>query len=127
MEGFEHLLRPDEVGDMLDEIASADPPAYLRRCFAEGCSSTRLSQARVRELALCAMVLDSIINDRDYGLEAELIADWRLHYAHTCSHMKDVAVSALRRAREIGSPPDPDAASELAELERRLAPAKEPA
>jgi hypothetical protein len=126
MEGFEHLLSPDEVGDMLDEIASADPPAYLRRCFAEGCSSARLSWTRVRELALCAMVLDSIINDRDYGLEPELIADWRLHYAHACSHMKDVAVSALRRAQEISPPPDPDAASELAELERRLAPAKEP-
>jgi len=74
MDGFEHLLSPDEVSDMLDEIASADPPSFLRRCFAEGCSSPRLSWARARELALCAMVLDSIINDRDYGLEPELIA-----------------------------------------------------
>jgi hypothetical protein len=121
MKGFEHLLSPDEVSDMLDEIASADPPSFLRRCFAEGCSSPRLSWARARELALCAVVLDSIINDRDYGLEPELIADWRLHYAQACSHMRDLAVSALRRAQEIASPPGPDAASELAELERRLA------
>jgi hypothetical protein len=121
MEGFEHLLSPGEVSDMLDEIASADPPSFLRRCFAEGCSSPRLSWARARELALCAIVLDSIINDRDYGLEPELIADWRLHYAPACSRMKDLALSALRRAQEMASPPGPDAASELAELERRLA------
>jgi hypothetical protein len=120
MAGFEHLLNPDEISDMLDEIASADPPAYLRRCFAEGCSSPALSVARVRELALCAMVLDSILNDRDYGLEPELISDWRVHYAHACAHMKDVAVAALRRAQDIATPPDPDAAAELAELERRL-------
>jgi len=123
MAAFEHLLSQDEISDMLDEIASADPPAYLRRCFAEGCSSPRLTWARVRELALCAMVLDSIVNDRDYGLEPELISDWRLHYARACSSMKNVAVSALRRAQEIDLPADPDAAAELAELERRLAPA----
>jgi hypothetical protein len=121
MQGFEHLLSPDEVSDMLDEIASADPPSFLRRCFAEGCSSPRLSWARARELALCAVVLDSIINDRDYGLEPELIADWRLHYAHACSRMKDLALSALHRAQQIASPPGSDAASELAEIERRLA------
>jgi hypothetical protein len=121
MEGFEHLVSADEVSDMLDAIASADPPAFLRRCFAEGCSSPRLTWARAQELALCAMVLDSIINDRDYGLEPELIADWRLHFAHACSRMKDLAVSALQRAQEIASPPGADAASELAELERRLA------
>jgi hypothetical protein len=121
MQGFEHLLSPDEVSDMLDGVASADPPSYLRRCFAEGCSSPRLSWARVQELALCAMVLDSIINDRDYGLEPELIADWRLHYGHACVRIKDVAIAALHRAQEISSPPSPDAASELAELERRLA------
>jgi hypothetical protein len=121
MAGFEHLVRQDEISDMLDEIASADPPAYLRRCFAEGCSSPRLPWARVRELALAAMVLDAIVNDRDYGLEPELISDWRLHYARACSSMKTLAVTALRRAQEIGAPPDPDAAAELAELERRLA------
>jgi hypothetical protein len=121
MAGFEHLLKPDETADLLDEIASSDPPAYLRRCFAEGCSSPALSWGRVRELALCAMVLDSILNARDYGLEPELISDWRLHYAHACAHMKEVAVAALRRAREIAVPPDADATSELAELEQRLA------
>ena len=87
MAGFEHLLKSYDVSDMLDDIASADPPAYLRRCFAEGCSAPSLSWARVQQLALCAMVLDSIINDRDYDvLEPELIADWRVHYgtpAHT--------------------------------------------
>ena len=121
MEGFEHLLNPDEVGDMLDEIASADPPAFLRRCFAEGCSSPRLSWARARELALCAMVLDSIIDDRDYGLEPELIADWRAHYEHACSSLRDLALSALHRAQEIATAPGPEATWELAELERRLA------
>jgi hypothetical protein len=35
--------------------------------------------------------------------------------------MRDLAVAALRRAQEIASSPGPDAASELAELERRLA------
>jgi len=121
MAGFEHLLSPDEISDMLDEIASADPPAYLRRCFAEGCSAPALSWTRVRELALAAMVLDSILSGRDYGLESELIDDWRLHYAHACSHLKELAVAALRRAQQIATAPDPDAASELAELERRLA------
>ena len=36
MAGFEHLLKSYDVSDTLDDIASADPPAYLRRCFAEG-------------------------------------------------------------------------------------------
>lgn len=120
---FEHLLNSYDVSDSLDEIASADPPAYLRRCFAEGCSTPTLSWARVQQLALCAMVLDSIVNNRDYDvLEPELIADWRIHYAHACTQMKDVAVTALRRAQE-GPAPDPDAAAELQELEHRLAPA----
>ena len=120
---FEHLLNSYDVGDSLDEIASADPPAYLRRCFAEGCSTPRLSWARVQQLALCAMVLDSIVNNRDYEvLEPELIADCRIHYGHACSQMKDVAITALRRAQER-PPPDPGAAAELQELEHRLAPA----
>jgi hypothetical protein len=122
MAGFEHLLTSFDVSDMLDEIASADPPAYLRRCFAEGCSTVSLSWSRVQQLALCAMVLDSIVNDREYGIfEPELIADWRAHYGHACAHIKEIAVLALRRAREIAPPGDPDAASELAELEHRLA------
>jgi len=124
MAGFEHLLKSYDVSDMLDDIASADPPAYLRRCFAEASSAPSLSWARVQQLALCAMVLDSIINDRDYDvLEPELIADWRLHYGHDCAHVRGTAVLALRRALESLAPQDPDAAAELEELQRRLAPA----
>ena len=123
MAGFEHLLESCDVGDMLDEIASADPPAYLRRCFAEGCSAPSLSWTRVQQLALCAMVLDAIVNHRDYaGLEPELIADWRLHYAQACGQMQALAILALRRAQETAKAPDADAAAELAELEQRLAP-----
>src|SRR5258708_19207830 len=82
MAGFEHLVQSYDVGDLLDEIASAEPPAYLRRCFAEGLSSPGLSWPRVQQLAVCAMVLDAIANDRDYEFFArELIADWPLHYA----------------------------------------------
>jgi hypothetical protein len=122
MAAFEHLLNSYDVSDTLDDIASADPPAYLRRCFAEGCSAPGLSFARVQQLALCAMVLDSIIHDRDYDFfEAELIADWRLHYAQACAQVKGTAVLALSRALEILRPQDPDAAAELEELERRLA------
>jgi hypothetical protein len=124
MAGFEHLLNSCDVSDMLDDIASADPPAYLRRCFAEGCSAPGLSWERVQQLAVCAMVLDSIINARDYEvLEPELIADWRVHYGPACAHAKDTAISALRRAQDILRPPDPVAAEELEELARRLAPA----
>ncbi len=124
MAGFEHLLDSCDVGDMLDDIASADPPAYLRRCFAEGCSAPSLSWTRVQQLAFCAMVLDAIVNHRDYAvLEPELIADWRLHYAQACGHMHDVAVLALQRAQEFSRTHDPDAAAELSELELRLSPA----
>jgi hypothetical protein len=120
MASFEHLLESCDVSDMLDDIASSDPPAYLRRCFAEGCSAATLSWSRVQQLSLCAMVLDSVVNDRDYDvLEAELIADWRVHYAHACTQMRDVAVQALRRAQD-SSAHDADAAAELAELEHRL-------
>jgi hypothetical protein len=124
MAAFEHLLKSYDVSDMLDDIASADPPSYLRRCFAEGFSSPSLSWARVQQLALCAMVLDSIVNGRDYDvLEPELIADWRLHFSHACAKVKDTAVLALRRALESSASHDPDAVAELEELERRLAPA----
>jgi hypothetical protein len=124
MAGFEHLLESFDVDDMLDDIASADPPAYLRRCFAEGCSAPSLSWTRVQQLALCAMVLDAIVNHRDYpGLEPELIADWRLHYAQACGQMQALAILALRRAQETSQAHGPDAASELSELELRLAPA----
>jgi hypothetical protein len=125
MTGFEHLLNSFDVGDMLDDIASADPPAYLRRCFAEGCSTPSLSWPRVQQLALCAMVLDAIVNHRDYaGLEPELIADWRLHYAQACGQMQSLAIIALRRAQEPSMAHDPDAAAELAELEHRLEPTR---
>src|ERR1700677_4247627 len=122
MSGFEHLLQSCDVGDMLDAIASADPPAYLRRCFAEGCSSPALSWSRIQQLALCAMVLDSILNNRDYeGLEPELISDWRVHFSHACSQLRAIAAEALRRADAMPAVPA-DAAPELAELEHRLAP-----
>jgi hypothetical protein len=120
---FEHLLKSIDVSDMLDDIASADPPAYLRRCFAEGCSTPSLSWMRVQQLALCAMVLDSILNDRDYEvLEPELIADWRLHYGRACAQFKSTAVAAVRRALEAARSQNPEAAAEMEELERRLAP-----
>jgi hypothetical protein len=124
MAGFEHLLKSYDVSDQLDEIASSDPPAYLRRCFAEAISTPRLSFARAQQLAVCGMVLDAILNDRDYeNLEPELIADWRTHFGASCARMKDIALTAVRRAQEHLQSSNPDAATELAELERRLAPA----
>jgi hypothetical protein len=122
MAGFEHLTQSYDVGDLLDEIASSDPPAYLRRCFAEGSSAPVLSWARVQQLAVCAMVLDAIVNDRDYEIfERELIADWRLHYARACAQIKDRALQALRRVLERDRPADADAAAELETLVNRLA------
>jgi len=124
MPAFEHLLRSCDVSDMLDEIASADPAAYLRRCFAESCSAPALSFARVQELGLCAMVLDAIVNDRSYeGLETELIDDWRAHLRPACAHLRELAQSALQRARATLGSQEPEAAAELEELTRRLAPA----
>ena len=122
MAGFEHLIQSYDVGDLLDEIASADPPAYLRRCFAEGSSAPVLSWTRVQQLAVCAMVLDAVVNDRDYEfLEHELIADWRVHYARACMKMKDTASQALHRVLEHERPADPEAAAELETLTSRLA------
>ena len=122
MAGFEHLIQSYDVVDLLDEIASADPPAYLRRCFAEGSSAPVLSWTRVQQLAVCAMVLDAIVNDRDYEfLERELIADWRVHYARACVKMKDTASQALHRVLEHDRPADPEAAAELETLANRLA------
>ena len=122
MAAFEHLIQSYDVGDLLDEIASADPPAYLRRCFAEGSSAPVLSWHRVQQLAVCAMVLDAIVNDRDYEfLERELIADWRVHYARACMKMKDTASQALHRVLEHDRPADPEAAAELETLANRLA------
>ena len=122
MAGFEHLVESYDVRDLLDDIASADPPAYLRRCFAEGSSAPVLSWVRVQQLAVCAMVLDAIVNDRDYEFfEHELISDWRVHYAKACLKMKDTALQALRRVLERDRPKDPDAVTELETLVSRLA------
>jgi len=124
MSAFEQLLQSRDVSDMLDEIASAEPPAYLRRCFAEACSAPALSAARIPELALCAMVLDAILDDRDYEvLEPELIADWRMHHAAACRNLRALAIAALKRAGGVLETGEPQAAEELAELMRRLAPA----
>ena len=121
MTAYEHLVKSYDVRDLLDDIASADPPAYLRRCFAEGCSASTLSWARVQQLAICTMVLDAIVNGRDYEIfEHELISDWRIHYAGSCAKLKDTAVQALRRALERNRPQDPDAAAELEQLASSL-------
>jgi len=125
MAAYEHLVKSYDVGDELDDIASADPPAYLRRCFAEGHSASMLSWARVQQLAVCAMVLDAIVNGRDYdSFEHELIADWRIHYASACAKLKDSAVQALHRVLERDRPQDPDAAMELEQLAGSLAAAR---
>jgi hypothetical protein len=122
MAEFEHLSKAYDVGDLLDEVASADPPAYLRRCFAEGATAAELSWLRVQQLALCAMVLDAIVNDRDYEFfEHELIADWRIHYAKTCRKTLDTALQALHRVLERERTRDPVAAAELETLIHRLA------
>lgn len=122
MAGFDHLIKSYDIGDLLDDIASADPPAYLRRCFAEGCSAPFLSWNRVQQLAVCAMVLDAVVNGRDYPFfEHELISDWRIHYVGACAKLKDTAGQALHRVLERERPEDPDAAAELAELAARFA------
>jgi hypothetical protein len=119
---YEHLVKSYDVGDLLDDIASADPPAYLRRCFAEGYSAPSLSWARVQQLAVCAMVLDAVVNGREYGFfEHELIADWRVHYTGGCAKLKDTAAQILRRILERDRPQDPDAAAELEQLAGSLA------
>jgi hypothetical protein len=121
MAAFEHLLKSYEIGDQLDDIASSDPPAYLHRCFAEGLSAPTLSLGRVQQLCVCAMVLDAIVNDRDYEFfERELIADWRVHYAKACAKMKDLALQALHRVQARDPPADPDAQAELETLVSRL-------
>ena len=143
--GFDHILKSYDTADLLDDIASSDPPAYLRRCFAEGSAAPFLSWARVQQLAACAMVVDAVVNARDYaGFEPELIADWRVHYAGAFARLREPACAALRRsvarnaaviaadaepappATDPGAPggEHPSAASEveaeLRELERRL-------
>jgi len=81
-----------------------------------------LSWVRAQQLAVCAMVLDAIVNDRDYEFfERELIADWRAEYARACAKTKHSAVQALRRVLEQYRPKDADAAAELETLVTRLA------
>jgi hypothetical protein len=122
MADFEHLMKSFDVRDQLDDIASADPPAYLRRCFAEGTSAAVLSWRRVQQLAVCAMVLDAIVDDRDYEFfERELISDWRIHYAARCAKLKELSQQALQRILERDQPQDPDAVAELELLQNRLA------
>jgi hypothetical protein len=122
MAAFEHLVKSYDVGDLLDDIASAEPPAYLRRCFAEGVAAPTLTWPRIQQLAVCAMVLDALINDRDYEIfEHELIADWRMHYAKACARFKDTALQALHRVLERNRPQDAEAAAELETLATRLA------
>jgi hypothetical protein len=76
MQDFANLLQSYDLRALVDEIASADPPAFLHRCFAEGLAAPRLSHAHVQELAGCAIVLDALLNERAYAaLEPELIAD----------------------------------------------------
>ena len=119
---FEQLLKSVDLGDLIDEIASANPPAYLRRCFAEGVSSPQLSDARARELVGCAIVLDAVVNERDYpGVEPELIADWRVHYGKSFVSLKALAVQALQRAVEQDAAlAAADTGDEIKELQRRL-------
>jgi hypothetical protein len=122
MAGFEHLVKSYDVRDLLDDIASADPPAYLKRCFAEGISAPHLSWTRVQQVAVCAMVLDAIVNDRDYEFfEHELISDWRVHYRTTCAKLKDLAQQALLRILDREKPDDAQSVSELESLEQRVA------
>jgi len=122
MAAYEHLVESYAVTDLLDDIASSVPPAYLRRCFAEGISAPTLSWRRVQQLAVCGMVLDAIVDAMDYAcFEPELIADWRAHYAGQCGALKDTAIQALRRALERERPENADAAAELEQLTGRLA------
>jgi len=122
MANYEHLVKSYDIGDLLDDIASSDPPAYLRRCFAEGYSAPFLPWGRVQQLAVCAMILDAIVNNRDYEIfEHEMISDWRIHYASACVKLKDIAVQALRRVLERDRPQDPDAVTELEQLASSLA------
>ena len=117
MAAYENLLKSYNVRDLLDDIASADPPAYLRRCFAEGFSASSLSFGRVQQLAVCAMVVDAVVDRRDYEFfEHELIADWRIHYAGACAQLKTAAVQVLRRILERDRPQVPEAAAELETL-----------
>ena len=118
-----HVLKSYDLADLVDDIASANPPAYLRRCFAEGVSAPRLSWPRVQELAACALVLDAVVEGRDdAGLEPELLADWRAHYGGEFAKLKGLAAQALARAAGPEGPPaDAEMLAELQQLRGRLA------
>jgi hypothetical protein len=123
LQGFTHLFKSYDFPDLVDDIASSDPPAYLRRCFAEGLSAPRLPLARIQQLAACAVVLDAVVHGREYeSLEPELIADWRAHDGASFAALVPLAGKALQRAAEQESVlADTDVAAELHELEQRLA------
>jgi len=71
---------------------------------------------------VCAMVLDAVVNDRDYEFfEHELISDWRVHYRTACGKLKDLAQQALLRILDREKPADAQAVSELEALEQRVA------
>lgn len=118
-----HLLKSYDIDTLVDEIASADPAAYLHRCLAEGIASPRLSWPRLQQLAGCAMVVDAVVTPHDYDfLEPELIADWREHRAAAFLPLRALAVRALQAAlRQAGSDADADALAELRRVEQRLA------
>ncbi len=122
MPDFANLLKSYDLGDLVDAIASADPPAFLRRCFAEGLATPHLTHAHVQELAGCAIVLDALLHERAYtALEPELIDDWRVHYGTAWAPLGAPAAAALRRAADQDVGLDKDAAAELGELQNRLA------
>jgi len=120
---FEHLLRSYDLNDLLDDIASADPPKYLRRVFAEGVAVPHLSWKLVQHLAGCAVVLDAVVNSRDYPeLEPELIADWRAHDGPALSALRPAAAASLQRALASDAVlAEPSASAELEDLEQRVA------
>jgi hypothetical protein len=123
VQDFEHLLRSYDFSDLLDEIASADPPAYLRRVFAEGLAAPRLSWQLVQQLAACGIVLDAVANDRNYPeLEPELIADWRAHQGAAMRALRPAAAASLERALASAAVlAEPSASAELKDLEQRVA------
>jgi hypothetical protein len=119
----EHLLKSYDIESLLDEIASADPPAYLHRCIAEGLAAATLSWSRVQQLAACAMVIDAVAGGHAYAeFEQELIADWREHYQPQFAALKAQAARALQGAIErAAAVADPEALEELRQLKQRLA------
>lgn len=122
MAEFDNLVKAFDINDQLDEIASAEPPAYLKRCFAEGISSQALTWRRIQQLAVCSMVLDAIVNDRDYAFfERELISDWRVHYTAACRKLKDLSREALTRVLDKDKPESADTRGEIELLIKRLA------